>query len=90
MFICRCAQGTLKAFGILSEAAGGIYGDALSDYDKLTHIKAVKGCMGAGVSLYALENPLFRDFFDHVKVSLPGRQHLGKHVTFIVEEEVRR
>ena len=82
-------QGTLLAFAKMSSERGGHYGDGLPDAEKLTQLKAVKGCLAAGIPLNALGNPVFKEFLAHLKVDLPGAQHLSKHVTFILEEEVR-
>ncbi|CAB1105479.1 unnamed protein product [Ectocarpus sp. CCAP 1310/34] len=71
-----------------SEEQGGTYGDSLSDKDKLTQIKAVKGCLAAGVLLNALGNPVFEKFLAHVNVNLPSSGHLAEHIPLILEEEV--
>ncbi|CAN0189541.1 unnamed protein product, partial [Ectocarpus sp. 8 AP-2014] len=70
-----------------SAESGGIYGDTLSDEDKLTQIKAVKGCLAAGIPLNAMDNPIFRAFLSHCKADLPHRAHLAKYVPFILAEE---
>ncbi|CAN0047625.1 unnamed protein product, partial [Ectocarpus sp. 6 AP-2014] len=62
-------------------------GDSLSDKDKLTQIKAVKGCLAAGVPLNALGNPVFRAFLAHLDVDLPSAGHLAEHIPLILEEE---
>lgn len=80
----------LAAFSKVSAEKGGTYGDTLTDSDKLTQLKMVKGCMAAGISLNAIANPVFKEFLSHVKVTLPGSQHLGNHVPFILREEVRK
>ncbi|CAN0109326.1 unnamed protein product, partial [Ectocarpus fasciculatus] len=70
-----------------SEEEGGTYGDSLSDHDKLTQIKAVKGCLAAGVPLNALGNPVFQKFLAHVGVNLPSSGHLAEHIPLILKEE---
>ncbi|CAN0506334.1 unnamed protein product, partial [Ectocarpus sp. 12 AP-2014] len=80
-------KGTLRAFTKRSEAEGGTYGDSLSDKDKLTQIKAVKGCLAAGVPLNALGNPVFGAFLAHLDVDLPSAGHLAEHIPLILEEE---
>lgn len=82
-------KNTLHAHAEVSEESGGMYGDALSDEAKLTQIKAVKGCLAAGIPLNAMDNPIFRSFLSHCNVDLPHRAHLAKYVPFILAEEVR-
>ncbi|CAB1115847.1 unnamed protein product [Ectocarpus sp. CCAP 1310/34] len=79
--------GTLRAFAKRSEEDGGSYGDTLSDKDKLTQIKAVKGCLAAAIPLNALGNPVFGAFLAHFNVNLPHSGHLAKHIPLILEEE---
>ena len=73
----------------MSSEAGGLYADSLPDAEKLTQLKAVKGCLAAGIPLNALDNPLMQELFAHLKVNLPAVGHMAKHVTFILKEEVR-
>lgn len=82
-------QSLLRACVERSEEEGGTYGDSLSDHDKLTQIKAVKGCLAAGVPLNALGNPVFQKFLAHVGVNLPSSGHLAEHIPLILKEEVR-
>ncbi|CAB1101015.1 unnamed protein product [Ectocarpus sp. CCAP 1310/34] len=74
-------KGTLRAFTKRSEA----------QKDKLTQIKAVKGCLAAGVPLNVLGNRVFGAFLAHLDVDLPSAGHLAEHIPLILEEErVRR
>ncbi|CAB1120219.1 unnamed protein product [Ectocarpus sp. CCAP 1310/34] len=81
-------EGTLRAFGIMSKAKGGMYGDTLSDRDKLLQVKLVAGCLSAGIPLHALEDPQMKAFFDFANIRAPGRSHLAKHVPFLLRKEV--
>ncbi|CAB1099222.1 unnamed protein product [Ectocarpus sp. CCAP 1310/34] len=83
-------KNTLHAHAEVSEESGGMYGDALSDEAKLTQIKAVKGCLAAGIPLNAMDNPIFRSFLSHCNVDLPHRAHLAKYVPFILAEERKK
>ncbi|CAB1113067.1 unnamed protein product [Ectocarpus sp. CCAP 1310/34] len=81
-------ENLLRACLKRSEEQGGTYGDSLSEKGKLTQIKAVKGCLAAGVPLNALGNPVFETFLAHVNVNLPSSGHLAEHIPFILEEEL--
>ncbi|CAB1112081.1 unnamed protein product [Ectocarpus sp. CCAP 1310/34] len=61
-------KNTFHANAEVSEESGGMYGDALSDEAKLTQIKAVKGCLAAGIPLNAMDNPIFPSFLSHCNV----------------------
>lgn len=66
-----------------------MYGDTLSDRDKLLQLKLVAGCLSAGIPLHALEDPQMKAFFDFANVSIPARSHLAEHVPFLLSKEVR-
>lgn len=61
----------------------------MSEHNKLLQLKLVKGCLSAGIPLNALNNPLMKEFFDFVNSTIPHSSHLGKHVGFLLAEEVR-
>lgn len=82
-------QGTLRSFGIMSKAKGGMYGDTLSDRDKLLQVKLVAGCLSAGIPLHALGDPQMKAFFDFANIGLPGDNHLAEHIPFLLSKEVR-
>ena len=82
-------QSTLQRHQVYSTRIGGSDGAALKNPELLNQIMAMKGCLAAGVSLNALDNPLMKDFLRVGGMRLPSSSHLGQHIPFIVEEGVR-
>ena len=74
----------------ISAKAGGLYASSLPRHEYLNQVLLVKGCLAAGIPLNALNHPLMKAFFEHIKINIPSSNHLGKHVTVLAKEEVNK